>query len=402
MPGRLPLGARVGLAVLIGGVAAVGFLTDLSRVLARADPIRAAAIGIRDGQTVAAAARQYVTQTPDGDSSAEAADLAREALRLDPTATDALEALALIAQLENEPARVKRLLGYSLALSRREVRSHLWAIEKAVSRGDITLALDRYDLALRVSESAQINLFPVLAAATVEPLVRRGLVQVLARKPNWGDRFLTHVSENSSSAPSAGALFTEARAKGVPVSKTQWINLVAGLIAEREYDKAWASYRQLNPAARRDRARDPRFTREPVTAFEWMASDEMGISVSVSAQQDGGRIEVIVGPGSRSTVLNQMQLLPSGGYRLWGAGEVVAGDDLPTASWSVTCAGGRELARIPLRILDELKLSFDGNLTITSDCPVQELRLDMSSAVGADGVTISLNTVRLEPVGPGA
>jgi hypothetical protein len=397
-PARLERKTRFGLAALFLLAAGMGSLIDFSRVLARADPVRAAPMGMSDGRTIAAAAWQRVSQSPNKETRAQAADLARKALRLDPTATDALETLALIAQLENDPAKVGPLHSYSLALSRRQVRSHLWAIEEAVSQGDVKLALHRYDLALRVSEAAQINLFPVLASAAREPLVRRELVNVLASNSGWGGRFLTYVSENSSSAPSAASLFAEARDKGVAIGRGRWVNLVTGLIAQGEYEQAWAGYRQLNPRVDRSRARDPRFTREPDSPFEWTTvSDQMGISASLLAQKGGGRFEVAVSPGSRATALRQLLLLPSGGYRLSGDGELVAGEETPRAYWLVMCKTGRELTRIPIRVQAGGKLGFDGIVAVAPDCPVQELRLDIGSDIGSGESTISLTTVRLEP-----
>jgi hypothetical protein len=384
--------------MLLVAIAGFGFLTDLSRVLARADPIRAADLGVSDGRTIAAAARQRVFQSPDKENRATASGLAREALRRDPTATDALEALALIAQLENDRARVDRLLGYSLTLSRRQVRSHFWAIEEAVSRGDIALALDRYDLVLRVSEAAQINLFPVLAAATREPLVRRKLVAVLARRPEWGGRFLTHVAENSTSAPAAGALFAEARARGVPIDRSQWTTLVTGLVAAGRHYEAWDTYRLLDPTAARNRARDPRFTREPATPFEWTVLDKEGVSAAVLAQPEGGRLEVAVSSGTRATVLSQLQLLPSGTYRLSGDGELLEGDALSKTYWVVVCAGGRELARAAPRMGRQSEVTFGADLTVPSDCPVQELRLEAGAEMGSDNLALAFSSVRLEPV----
>jgi hypothetical protein len=362
---------RFGLVGLIGLVGGLGFLTDFSRVLARVDPIRAASIGLPNGQTLAAAAGRHIFQNPDRETRTQAAALAREALRLDPTATEALQTLALVAQLENDQSKLGPLLSYSFDLSRRQVRAHFWGIEEAVTRGDVKLALKRYDLALRVSEAAQANLFPVLASSTREPLVRRELINVLAGNPDWGDRFFTYLAENSSSAPGAGQLF----------------------------DQAWSAYLQLNPSAARSRLRDPRFTRDPVTPFEWAVSEEMGLSTSLLAQPGGGRFEVSASPGSRDIALAQIQLLPSGRYRLSGAGELVVGES-PQAYWTLACRGGRELARIPVRVTGA-RISFDGTASVDTGCPVQDLRLHVGSEIGSGDLTLSFTSVQLEPVRSG-
>lgn len=386
----------VGLIVLVGGL---GFLTDFSRVLARVDPVRAASIGLPNGQTLAAAAGRHIFQNPDRETRTQAAALAREALRLDPTATEALQTLALVAQLENDQSKLGPLLSYSFDLSRRQVRAHFWGIEEAVTRGDVKLALKRYDLALRVSEAAQTNLFPVLASSTREPLVRRELINVLAGSPDWGDRFFTHLAENSSSAPGAGQLFAEARSRGIAISKTQWATLVKSLIAQEEFDQAWSAYLQLNPSAARNRLRDPRFTRDPITPFEWAVSEEMGLSTSLLAQPGGGRFEVSASPGSRDIALAQIQLLPSGRYRLSGAGELVVGES-PQAYWTLACRGGRELARIPVRVTGA-RISFDGTASVDTGCPLQDLRLHVGSEIGSGDLTLSFTSVQLEPVRSG-
>ncbi|MFV3517295.1 hypothetical protein ACNJD8_22045, partial [Mycobacterium tuberculosis] len=74
--------------------------------------------------------------------------IARQALVQDPTAVAAVATLGINAQLRGDTGPARRIFAYANQLSRRDLRTQLWAIEDAVSRNDIPGVLNNYDIAL--------------------------------------------------------------------------------------------------------------------------------------------------------------------------------------------------------------------------------------------------------------
>lgn len=209
------LGKRPKKAWAVRGILALGALTlgyasisdTLANVVVKVDPKRAYLLDSGDGRIAAALAEQEFAATLESRPGSEPARLARQALRQDPTAVEALSVLGLQAQLRNEEALTDRLFSYAVALSRRELRPQIWAIEEAVMRGDINGALDKYDVALRTSQEARRTLFPVLASAISEPKIRISLTSLLASDPIWTRPFIRYLSTSSPEPQAVAKLF---------------------------------------------------------------------------------------------------------------------------------------------------------------------------------------------------
>lgn len=390
---------RAGLAVCALALGYAGITSALANVIVKVDPARAYALAPDNGQIVAAFADREFAMALDADADSRPTRLAREALLQDPTAVAALNVLGLQAQLRNDQAPTDRLFGYSVALSRRELRPQLWAIEEAVGRGDIRSALKNYDVALRTSPSARRTLFPVLASAISEPLIRGPLIDVLATEPVWSRAFIQFVAGNSPDPQAVVQLYRAGAPKGLPIEDAERVRVVTGLIARNLMDDAWAYYGTFRPGIARSHSRDPDFDThiEARAPFDWTVGNAPGLSVAILQGQDGGFLDFAVPASTRATVVTQLQLLPSGDYRLQGRSR---GIDQPARSrpyWSLACRGGAELDRVDVPNSTEANGAFSGRFTVPPGCPVQTLSLVVRASDAISGVFGQIDHIRLEP-----
>ena len=221
---------RAGLALSALVLAYFGMSTTMANVLVKVDPVTAHRLAPRDGRIMAAATERKFGARPDFAADSEVADLARNALRRDAMAVEALNVLGLQAQARADQEQADRLFNHSHALSRRELEPQLAKIQNAVSRGDIVEALKYYDIALRTSNKAQGMLFPVLGSAIAEPKVRSALIALLSRGTPWTEPFVESVPK--SPLPKAAAqFFLEGEAAGLRVTNSEKERVVAALVA---------------------------------------------------------------------------------------------------------------------------------------------------------------------------
>jgi hypothetical protein len=382
------------------GVAAYFSLTSsAANVLVKADPQLAHALAPRNGAVTAALAAQQFSERPSPDAKSPPARAADLAVLQDATAVEALTVLGFQAQLRGEEARSDQMFSLGAALSRRELRPQLWAVEEAVSRGDIAGALKHYDIALRTSADAQIMLFPILASALVEPKVRAALLPIMRSQPSWSASFLSHAADHGSDPRAVVSFFGEVRAAQLPlpleeVSRT---NLVGGLIRAGRYDDAWRYYASFRPGADRSRSRDPNFTlaSDARAPFDWMATQDPSLSASILQNEQGGVLDFAAPPSASGILLQQVQLLPPGTYRLSGQSADI---DQPVRSlpyWLLSCEDGRELGRVVVPSSAQANGSFSGRFVVPQGCPVQTLSLVARPSDAISGVVGQIRSVQL-------
>ena len=395
--GRLGLAS---LALVLGTMSVAG---SFAQVLKSADPVRAAALAPDDGQILAARALQEFTMAPSDDDKGPVAGLARHALLADPTAVDALTVLGMQAQLRNETDHARNVFEYSLALSRRELRAQIWAIEEAVNRGDIAGALRSYDIALRTSKKAPGLLLPNLVAALAEPKVRAALLPILSTGPVWSDSVLQQVATSGIDPKSGVIFFREASAAGIAVTDDLRAGLVNGLIAQGAFEQAWQYYAQFRSGAVRNRSRDPDFGLNPDvrSMFDWTPSTQPGVSVAILQDGEGGLLDFSLPPGTGGALVQQTQMLPAGAYKLQGRSRTIEVPDRSRPYWVLLCRDGRELGRVEVANSNRANGRFEGRLTVPSDCAVQTLSLIARTSDAITGVSGQIDQASLTPIGTG-
>ncbi|WP_156362441.1 hypothetical protein [Sphingomonas sp. Leaf208] len=399
-----PASDWVGRIALFCGVAVLGYqsiIFSVSQVAAKSRPASADAIISYDGRLIAAHAATLLTPTVNASERAKAAALSRAALRNDPTAVSAAATLGLVTLAQGDVANGKRLLAYAQMLSRRNFQTQLWSIEEAVGRGDVAGALRWYDIALRTKPDVSNILFPVLAGASHDPAIRTALVQTLAGNPLWANSYINFAAGQKDDPKSTASLFVDLRAHGVTIPASAQAAVINILLNAGNVDQAWRYYATIRPGVDRTRARDPRFAAmlETPSAFDWTTLSDNSIAISIQRTREGGMFEFSMPASIGGPVLQQIQLLPPGSYRLAGHSDGIAQDANALPYWMLTCrSNGSELGRVPVPNSAQTRGMFVGTLTVPANCPVQTLTLFAQPSDKIGGTSGQIYRVALTPL----
>jgi len=322
--------------------------------------------------------------------------LARLALRQEPTAVTAVSTLGINAETRGDKKTARRFFRYAFALSRRDLATQLWDIEDTVARGDVSGTLRHYDIALRTRQTLSKLLYPILGSASTNPAIRDALVRTLATKPRWGDSFISYISRNSSDLTSIAQLFVDLQRARVPVPAGAQTRVVNSLVTAGQLDEAWRYYASIRSGATRARSRDQRFTTylEAPSLLDWVPINDGGIVASV---QDGA-FNFIVPASVGGALLQQVQLFPSGTYRIVGLSSGIDDEESARPYWKLQCRNdNRELGRLVLPNSAQANGHFAGTLNIPAGCPVQTLILMARPNAKVSGLAGRIERVMLEP-----
>lgn len=392
-------GIRGGLAVIAALLGYCSVTYSLGYAL-KERPKQAHTLAPDDGRLTARLSQTFLTAKATAADRAEADKLARLALEQDPTAVRAVETLGLNAQIRGDTIGARRLFAYAGKLSRRELQTQLWAIEDAVSRDDVAGALRQYDIALRTSRNAPDLLFPVLASAATDPAIRSALIKTLSGQPNWSEEFVDFVARSGPDPRATASLFHGLQQSGVSVSEGASTIAINALVSSGFLEDAWAYYASVRPGADRRASRDSRFTADMVmpSLFDWRPINEAGVTTSIQSGERGGIFDFAAPASIGGPLLQQMQMLPPGNYRLEGHSVDVDQPESSRPYWVLRCQDGRELGRLPLPNSARANGAFAGQFNVPAGCPAQVLALIARPSDSVSGVAGQIDQVRLYPV----
>lgn len=396
---------RLGLAFMALLTGYVAITRALAYSLRESDTARAYELAPNDGRIAGlyTAARSGPEATTADRRQADR--LAASAMMHDPTAIAAVSTLGINAQLRGDTQSARRFFSYANLLTRRDLQTQLWNIEDAVGRGDVPDALRHYDIALRTSRHAPDLLFPVLASAIADPNIRAALIKTLKSKPAWATAFIDYVAGKGPDPQSIADLFIGLARADVPVSETARRATVDGLIESDRLDQAWAYYMQLHPGAMRTRSRDPQFQADLASPslLDWRALDDVGITTSFQRNGKVGVFDFSVATSVGGPLLEQLQALPPGHYRLSGRSDGIATTEQMRPYWSLVCLHNKmELGRVPLPTSENIIKPFVGYFDVPLGCNTQMLRLTAQPSDAVSGVSGTVRQVLLQPVSSSA
>jgi hypothetical protein len=357
------------------------------------------ALAPNDGRIGARLSAILAGQQAGSRDQARATLVAKKALRDDATSVEAVASLGTIALVSGDGGAAKRLFKYSQALSRRDLRTHLWGIENSVSQNDIAGALRHYDIALRTKISARALLYPVLASAIGDPNVRTALLKTLTRRPAWAGDFVDYVGMNDFEARSAAQLLGDLHNARFPVSSRASNALIARLLAGRQYDHAWRYYATTHRGADRRQSRDPVFAAMPdrPSLFDWVPMNGPGISTAIQPDHRGGIFEFSVAPSVGGLLLQQVQVLPPGEYVLQGHSSGIDQQEDARPYWTLRCDNGQRLGQYIIPSSPSSRGVFAGLFVVPRECPAQYLELYARSSTKISGVSGQIDRVSLRP-----
>lgn len=394
--GEMEVGRHLTVAAALIALSVPALGQSLALAIVKSDAAQASAFVPWDGW-VAAANSLAEMQSALRPAEVEAQiDKAASALRREPLAVKALVVLGTQAQLTGDKDRSREIFAQSAALSRRNLQTHLWVIQDAVDRGDISRALTSYDLAFRTSSVAQSMLFPVLASAVEEPKVRKQLVARLASRPPWSSDFLEFATRNSTNPQGVILLVDDMERKGLTVRPRDRRELVNLLFRQGGADAAWQYYRTLGKLPSCGPIRHPKFDgpSESPTVFDWIVPEEASTFVIGNAAGSSEGLGLDVPPNVRSVLLRQIARLCPGVYRLEGSATQLS---MPAGSelfWRVSCAANQEIARVRVSARADGRSAYGESFKIPSGCATQTVELMTRSSGSPQGMIGNLLSVR--------
>lgn len=363
-------------------------------------PERAYALAPRDGRIAGALAQRVTGVEATMADFVRAKGIARDALLHDPTAVTAASTLGIIAQIDGDNAGARRLFAYSEHLSRRDLRTQLWAIEDAVARQDVDGALRHYDIALRASPNSSGILFPILASAITDPTIRAALARTLDAKPGWAPLFVEYASAKSPDPKSTSLLFQSLRRAGIPISEMSQSLLVDALMSHGLHEEAWTYYASYHRGVDRLRSRDVFFDANLAnpTLFDWQVVGTEGASASIQRLGKGGVLDFSAPATVGGALARQVQLLPPGSYRLAGHSNGIDQAGGTNPYWVLSCQSGRELGRVEIPNSSQAHGNFSGRFDVPQDCQVQNLTLVARPTDAIGGVAGQIDRIELLPL----
>jgi hypothetical protein len=397
---RKEWGGRLALASGIAVVAVQSVAFSLAQVAMKTKPAFADALAPYDGRLSAAHAGALVSPKASVRDLAEAKTLSHDALHHDPTAVVAAVTLGLGTAADGNEAYARRLLAYAQMLSRRNEQTQLWSIEDAVAHGNVETALRWYDAMLRTKPRMGDMLYPVLTQAAHDPAIRTALVRTLAAKPLWADSYITYVAAQKDDLQSTATFFLALSAHGVAVPEPARAAVVNALLDTGKTSEAWNYYATLRPGVDRRRARDQHFTAllETPSLFDWTPVNDVSIATSFQRTRNGGSFEFSAPASIGGAVLQQVQLLPPGTYRLAGRSSGIEQEARALPYWSLTCRGERQdLGRVTIPNSAQDNGTFAGTISVPDDCPVQVLTLFAQPSDAISGISGQIDRIVLTP-----
>lgn len=393
-------GVRGALAVLALGLGGISIANSLAEVVKGDDPAQAHVLAPGNGKITALLAAKQLGDASVESAPSETVQLARLAVRQDPTAVQAIATLGFEAMMQHNPTMARRLFAYSQHLSRRDLQTQIWAIEDAVTRGDVADALRHYDIALRTSNRAPDLLFPVLSKAIVDTDVRTGLVAIMAKRPGWSLQFINYLANSSGSLEVSANFLAQLQHAGVRAPEDAVAATVNGLLANQAFETAWQFYALVRSGVDRRQSRNPQFSSNLSTPsqFDWTPVNDAVINTSIQRDGRHGLFDFSVPPSVGGTLLTQMQMLPPGRYKLEGHTTGIDQSAQTAPYWVLTCHGGGELGRIEIPNSTQSDGAFSGQLQVDRNCPVQMLALIARASDGIAGNSGQINRVQLSPV----
>lgn len=388
--------------LILAGTAVLGYgcvVVTLANIAAPRSP--AFVLRLQPNHSVANArlGDLLIATNPNRAQIALAARHAATALRRNPTLPAAARLVAMQTALGGNEAQAAALFEYAAAMSKRDIPTQFWLLERRVAQNDVSGALSHFGIALRVAPGTRDLLFPVLTSALSERHLVAPIARLVRSGDSWRPAFLYYVPVHAADARHAASLFLALAALGQPPAPDHLAPLIGRLIAASAYDQAARLYALVDRNWRRgdvnaqldggfDRAGDfppLGWTVNPDTAFRGARpdrSDDLALHVNLPAS---GRV----------WAARRLLLLPAGRYALNGRVGATEGQPAGRVRIGLACLQDQEpssYAEAPVA-----GGAIRGMIATPPGCPVQWLSIGVETQTGAPSGGVWVDELRLAP-----
>lgn len=349
----------------------------VARWQARTNPALAARIAPYDARLSAKAAQTAIEQGA-AVNNPGVERLAATALRRDATIPAAIEIRALEAAAAGDHEREALLFALSDAISRRSLGTRLWRIQQSVNRGDVSGALEEFDIALRTSSEAPKVLFPVLAQATLDPTLAEPLAKILDRPEDWRVMFLHYAIADAHVGRGVSDVVLKMRDRQAITDAELDQTLIGELVSQGEFVRAREVHEAFHSAHSGDLVADSDFSHPAMGyPFGWTLVQKGELRAERSTVDGRPALAYQSLPGASGQVASQLLTLPPGDYRLTVGTASADSDGGSLPYWTLTCGDG---ANGQIALLDQpaaAGATAGANFTVPAVCTGQWLALHL-------------------------
>ena len=327
--------------------------------------------------------------------------LARQSVRSQAINARALRLIAYTDEALLPEPKSREFIDMATRLSRRELGTQIWLIEKSVAADDAVGALRHYDIALRTNTAIQIPLFVQLTAGIELPVIRQALAPYIRANTPWAPAFLTHAIAASENPASVATLVKTAG--GMPkgdTSRDLEKYLLSQLFAKGQFAEAKEYYLSL-PEAKPTVLTSLDFNPDNMSSSSGMLGWQLVQGASTGADWSGGSenqvMAAFANSGERGMVARKWLFLLPGNYRI----NLTFGDAsmLMTGAieWTMNCLSDRQPISAwrsgPLRPTSGTRTY--GVATVTQDCPFQSIEIAMTGGEAQTGAELVVQSARI-------
>lgn len=388
--------------LLIWGLALVAALwlamTAISGVAQSAAPGVALSVYPQSGMAFQSRAATNVMAAANGAiqkmrfSDADIAD-AREALRREPLATDALTILGMARGQKGDAEAATKLVAAAHRLDKREIVANAWLINRYGTTGRDRDVLSLLDEALKVQPELSGRYMPAFAVALQNPETVPVFQTLLANHPGWEKDFWNAAASNVASLPNAEVLRSRILAGQETLGPIDAVLMKAFVDAGR-VDLA-LSYAKALPTVADDHdnlVRNASFTYLPLLPpIDWELINDGRIGAAIDETR--GTLEINAEPGSSGTVARQLIALTPGPYALlikMGQEQIARGSEIAVR---LHCAErGFSTVSLDERLTGDLDRSF---VLADTGCRFYWLDLDFSAIDSSEPALGSIAEIRI-------
>ena len=331
---------------------------------------------------------------------AEAAQAAARALQRNPTLPAPVRILAMQASLGRDQRPVDRLLDYSQRMSRRDVPTQFWLLEKRVAANDVPGALSHFGIALQVAPSTREVLFPVLSQALSQPDLREPIARLVRRGDSWRSEYLYHAGQHADPA-SAAALFLLVARLGAPPAPAHLQGLVERLAAAGDVAGAARLYALVDRDWRLGDVGaqlDGTFARSgDLPPFGWDLNPNNAARGPRPDSNDNNALQINLPQTDEEWAARKLLLAAAGRYRFAGAYGMMDGGT-GRIRIEIACARGGAVVATISAVVNRPTGALEGQLDIPASCTRQWLTIQASGQGNDTAGRMWLDDLRLTRV----
>ena len=285
----------------------------------------------------------------------EAREYALKALKANKLDGRALRVLGQVAEHQGDEKRAAELFIKAVALSPRDLPSHVWLLEYSLRSRQAKPAAEHLDALLRVAPELANVLLPQAAALAVNPAAQDAVLGQLALNPPWRRHLLMALAASGYSADQIVPVYVKLNAQS-KLEPGDYLPLIDRLNKEGRYPQAYLTWANLIPEKQRKylgNVFDGGFElplEEQVGAYGWLMQPVDGAQAQLYSTSGtlGENSFYLEFEGRRTPYahLSQMLALPPGQWRLSFRAKADRLDSVRGLVWRIICqADGSTFAR---------------------------------------------------------